>query len=60
MHMYRHPRDDIGFELSWLSHVLPCRFNNPINATESLALCERLHALLYFLHSTTKRKGSTI
>ena len=60
MHMCGHHRDDIGPQLGWLSHVSPCRFSNPINATESVALCERLHALLYFLHSTTKRKGSAI
>ena len=28
--------------------------------TGSVALCERLHALLYLLHSTTKRKDSAI
>ena len=60
MHMYRHHRDDIGFELGWLPHALPCRFNNSINATESVAFYERLQALLYLLHSTTNRKVSAI
>jgi len=52
--MYRHRRDDIGFEISWLTEFHKSSMQSYLGTAEGLKICEHLEALHYFLGEIKK------
>ena len=51
--MYKHRRDDIGFELTWLYDTMSLSDRNLVNFPAFEETCQHLETLLDFLRTTT-------